>query len=90
MNEALALDPATIPTLKPARPPPRRPEMREGEIWHVKMPGQVALICCQIDELTQRTVVLRRKSDVGMMFPASQPALRYDRRDIKFVEQVPE
>lgn len=90
MNEALALDPTTIPVLKPARQPPRRPELQVGQIWHVKFPGEISLTCVQIDELTHKTVALRKQSDLAAMYSPAEPAVRYDRRDIKFVEQAPE
>lgn len=58
-----------------------------GEAWFVKLPGATQCACVEVDEITNRTVVLRMADELGVMYHGR--AGRYERRDVRFVERVP-
>lgn len=58
-----------------------------GQIWFVVLPGSTVVDCMLIDEVTKRTVALRRQADLGG-FDANI-ATRYARVDVRFVERLP-
>lgn len=66
---------------------PRGPRLCPGDTWFVVLPGSVTAACDVIDEVTRKTVVLRREPDVrcGMELAMA----RYARADVRFVEKVP-
>ena len=60
------------------------PELRMGQYWYVKYPGATALSEVEIMGVTEKTVVLK---DTRSKFTEN---MRYEKTDVKFVEQVKE
>lgn len=58
-----------------------------GEAWFVKLPGAIQCACVEVDEITERTVVLRMTDELGSTHHGRVG--RYERRDVRFVERVP-
>lgn len=77
-----------FPVIHPAAP--RLKIIRAGQTWQAKLPGQHELAAVEIDEVTPLTVSLRKRSDLGEMASPAEPAVRYKRADVDFVEKVPE
>ena len=61
------------------------PRLRPGDTWFAVLPGEVACACVQIDEITRKTVALRREPDLGSR---KNDAARYAKADVRFVERV--
>lgn len=57
-----------------------------GQTWFVVLPGCSTVACVVIDELTRKTVALRREPDLQ---DRTQSTARYVRTDVRFVERVP-
>ena len=66
---------------------PKRLRLHVGDTWFVVLPASSVVNCMLIDEVTRKTVVLRREADLGMA--AEVIATRYARVDVRFVERVP-
>lgn len=62
------------------------PRLRSGDTWFAILPGEVICACVQIDEITRRTVALRREPDLGS--GRNTDAARYAKQDVRFVERV--
>ena len=63
------------------------PRLRPGDTWFAVLPGEVICACVQIDEITRKTVALRREPDLGS--GRNNDAARYAKEDVRFVEKVP-
>lgn len=63
------------------------PRLRSGDTWFAVLPGEVACACVQIDEITRKTVALRREPDLGS--GRNNDAARYVKAEVRWVERVP-
>jgi hypothetical protein len=61
--------------------------VRPGETWFAVLPGEVTCACVQIDEITRKTVALRREPDLDG--GRDKAVARYARGDVRFVERLP-
>jgi hypothetical protein len=68
----------------------RRPKPAVGETWFARLPRAVGaqLVAVTIDEFTPATVVLILREDGQVGYEGHLG--RYIRREVKFVERVPE
>lgn len=62
------------------------PRLRAGDTWFAVLPGEVICSCVQIDEITKKTVALRREPVGG---GRDNTAARYAKEDVRFVERIP-
>lgn len=81
MNTAVS----QVPTLSPARV--LKPRLHVGDTWFVVLPQGIACTCVEIDEVTRKTVALRRVADLRLSSEAV--ANRYVRVDVRFIERIP-
>ena len=66
----------------------KRIPLAVGETWFIRLPNALTLLTVIIDELTEHTVVLRAEKDSNVSYAGHLG--RFIRREIKFVERVPE
>lgn len=66
---------------------PRLKPVRAGQTWFVVLPQGVAVTCVSIDEVTPRTVALRREADLGS--GTELLATRWVRSEVRWVERIP-
>lgn len=69
--------------------PPRHPKPLAGQTWFVQRTKGNPLLTAQVEEATQRTVVIRWVTDGSVSPKDNAQVLRWLVRDFKWVEQVP-
>lgn len=65
---------------------PKRPQPAAGEDWFIQLSEGCTVMAVHIEELTDRTVVLRQVADLYER--GADTAIRYVTRDVKFLECV--
>jgi len=75
---------AEVPTPRSAGV--KKPRLHAGDTWFVVLPQGVACCCVEVDEVTRKTVALRRVADLGLT--AESISSRYVRADVRFVERL--
>lgn len=64
----------------------KAPALAVGQVWFIQTSGNRTVACVHIEEITDKTIVLRQQSDCGT--GDSSKVHRFRTTEIKFLEQL--